>query len=100
VYEQVQVGRDFVALRHRLRWFVFPMSALFLVWYLAYVLLAAYAPQFMAIRLAGNINVGLLIGGLQFVSTFAIATIYVRYANTNLDPMAEQLRHEIEDQYR
>jgi uncharacterized membrane protein (DUF485 family) len=96
VYEQVRVGQDFVALRRRLRWFVFPMSALFLVWYLAYVLLAAYAPQFMAIRLAGNINVGLLIGGLQFVSTFAIATIYVRYANRNLDPMAEQLRTEIE----
>ena len=32
----------------RFRRFVFPMTALFLVWYFLYVLLAAYAPDFMA----------------------------------------------------
>jgi uncharacterized membrane protein (DUF485 family) len=96
VYEEVQGGADFTNLRHRLRRFVFPMSVLFLVWYLAYVLLAAYAPGFMDVKLAGNINVGLLIGMLQFLSTFLIATIYVNYANRNLDPAAARLREEIE----
>lgn len=72
------------------------MSAAFLVWYLAYVLLASYAPSFMAIKVLGNINAGLIIGLLQFVSTFVIATVYVRYANKHLDPAAERLREQIE----
>ena len=35
-------------------------------------------------------------GLLQFVSTFAITIWYVRYANRRLDPLAEQLRDELE----
>jgi uncharacterized membrane protein (DUF485 family) len=96
IYEQVQASPEFVDLRSRLRRFVFPMSAAFLIWYLAYVLLASYAPQFMAIKVLGNINIGLIIGLLQFVTTFAITTIYVRYANKHLDPAAERIRHTIE----
>jgi uncharacterized membrane protein (DUF485 family) len=96
VYEQVQDSPEFADLRSRLRRFVFPMSAAFLVWYLAYVLLASYARDFMAIKLLGNINVGLVIGLLQFVSTFAITTLYVNYANKHLDPAAARLRERIE----
>ena len=44
----------------------------------------------MAIKVLGNINVGLVFGLLQFVSTFVITTIYVRYANRHLDPAAEK----------
>lgn len=97
VYEEVQASPEFADLRSRLRRFVFPMSAAFLVWYLAYVLLASFAPGFMAIKLFdSNINVGLVIGLLQFVTTFLITTLYVRYANNNLDPAAERLRQRIE----
>lgn len=96
VYEEIQASSQFADLRNRLRRFVFPMSVAFLIWYLAYVLLAAYAPDFMSIKLAGNLNVGLLIGVLQFVTTFAITTIYVQYANKHLDPAAERIRIQIE----
>ena len=96
VYEEVQDSAEFADLRSRLRRFVFPMSAAFLLWYLAYVLLASYARDFMAIKVLGNINLGLIIGLLQFVTTFAITTIYVRYANRHLDPAAEKLRDQIE----
>ncbi|NMI01488.1 DUF485 domain-containing protein [Pseudonocardia acidicola] len=96
IYEQVQRSPEFAELRRRLRRFVFPMSAAFLLWYLAYVLLASYAPAFMATKVMGNVTVGLVIGLLQFVTTFAITTIYVRYADRHLDPAAERLRHQIE----
>jgi uncharacterized membrane protein (DUF485 family) len=96
VYEEVQDSAEFADLRSRLRRFVFPMSAAFLVWYLAYVLLASYARDLMAIKVLGNINMGLVIGLLQFVTTFAITTVYVRYANRHLDPAAERLRRRIE----
>jgi uncharacterized membrane protein (DUF485 family) len=95
-YLAVQASPEFQDLRNRLRRFVFPMSALFLIWYFAYVLLGAFAHDFMAINVWGNVNVGLLIGLGQFVSTFVITGIYVRWANRDLDPRAEAIRTELE----
>lgn len=96
IYEQVQASPEFIDLRSRLRRFVFPMSAAFLAWYLAYVLMATYAPGFMSIKVFGNINIGLIFGLLQFVTTFLITQIYVQFANKRLDPAAAALREKIE----
>jgi uncharacterized membrane protein (DUF485 family) len=95
-YERVQRSAEFQALRHRFRSFVFPMTGLFLTWYLVYVLLAAYATDFMSTRLVGNITVGLLFGLGQFVSTFVITMLYARWANRHQDPIADELRQHIE----
>jgi uncharacterized membrane protein (DUF485 family) len=46
----------------------------------------------------GNVNVGLLFGLGQFVSTFAITTWYVWYANRRLDPIADEIRADLEAQ--
>jgi uncharacterized membrane protein (DUF485 family) len=96
LHERVQASPEFTELRSRLRRFVFPMSVLFMVWYLAYVLLASYAPAFMAIPVLGNINVGMVVGLLQFASTFAITGLYVRYADRQLDPVADTIRTRME----
>ncbi|MGW5189123.1 DUF485 domain-containing protein [Kribbella sp. NPDC004138] len=95
-YRDVQLSPDFSELRRRFRRFVFPMTALFLVWYFVYVLLADYAHDFMSTKVAGNITVALLFGLGQFVSTFAITMIYVRWADRRIDPDAEKLRRQIE----
>ena len=96
VISAIQEEPDFYNLRHRLRVFVFPMTVAFLTWYFLYVLCSAFARGFMAHKLAGNINVGLVFGLLQFISTFGIAYLYSRYANRRLDPLADKLRREIE----
>jgi uncharacterized membrane protein (DUF485 family) len=90
-YLRVQQSDDFVGLRRALRRFVFPMTAAFFLWYALYVLLSAYARDFMAIRVIGNINVALIFGLLQFVSTFLIAWLYSRYADRRLDPVAGRI---------
>lgn len=87
---------EFATLRRRLHGFVFPVSAFFLAWYFLYVLLAAFAPAFMAIKVVGNINIGLIFGLLQFVTTFAITTAYVRYADRRLDPISGRIREQVE----
>lgn len=91
-----QRSAEFATLRRRLRSFVFPIAAFFLAWYFLYVLLAAFAPGFMAARVSGNINVGLLFGLLQFVTTFVITMVYVRFANRHLDPISSRIRERIE----
>jgi uncharacterized membrane protein (DUF485 family) len=62
LHERVQAGPEFVELRRRLRGWVFPMSAAFLLWYFAYVVLASYARELMATPVSGVITVGLLVG--------------------------------------
>jgi uncharacterized membrane protein (DUF485 family) len=95
-FTEVQDSEQFQELRKRHRSFVFPMAVVFLLWYFAYVLLADYAHEFMATPVFGNVNIGILLGLLQFVSTFAITMWYVSYANRRLDPIAANLRQELE----
>ncbi|WP_078329513.1 DUF485 domain-containing protein [Mycobacteroides salmoniphilum] len=93
---EIQGSAEFQELRKALRRFVFPMTAFFLVWYGLYVVLGAFAHDFMAIKLLGNINVGLVLGLGQFVTTFVITGLYVRFANRELDPRAAAIRAEVE----
>jgi uncharacterized membrane protein (DUF485 family) len=94
-YTSIQGTPEFAALRSRFRRFVFPMTALFLVWYFLYVLLSSYAPQFMAHKLFGNITTGLVLGLGQFVSTFAITTLYTRWADRSFDTAAAELHDRV-----
>lgn len=96
-FQQVQASPEFSRLRRTQRSFAFPMAVVFLVWYFVYVLLAAYAPEFMAIKVWGNINIGIVLGLLQFVSTFAITAAYVSFSNRRLDPQAVAIREDLED---
>jgi uncharacterized membrane protein (DUF485 family) len=97
VYEQVQQSGEFQELKRRFRRWTFPMTVAFLAWYLLYVVLSGWARGFMGIKLLGDINVGLVFGLLQFVSTFLIAWAYARHADRKLDPIADKLRHEVEE---
>ena len=94
-YLAVQASPEFQDLRRALRRFVFPTAIFFLVWYAAYVLLGAFAHDFMATKVFGNVNVGLLLGLGQFVTTFLITGLYIRFANRELDPRAAAIRAEM-----
>ena len=95
-FEEVQATDEFQGLKRTLRRFVFPATVLFLAWYLLYVLLTAYARDFMAQKVLGEINVAYVFGLLQFVSTFVIAFVYSRYADKHFDPTADASRHRLE----
>jgi uncharacterized membrane protein (DUF485 family) len=97
VYEEVQRSSEFQDLKRRFRRWTFPMTAAFLAWYLLYVVMSAWASDFMGIKLFGEINVGLIFGLLQFVSTFGIAWAYSRYMERVLDPISDKLRNEVEE---
>ncbi|WP_431935200.1 DUF485 domain-containing protein [Micromonospora sp. RP3T] len=94
-YLAVQRSDEFAGLRRALRGFIFPMTVAFFLWYALYVILSAYARGFMGTKLVGNINVALVFGLLQFVSTFVIAWLYSRFANRRIDPVADRIRAEM-----
>ncbi|MGH8881522.1 MAG: DUF485 domain-containing protein [Stackebrandtia sp.] len=89
---------EFERLRRTFRRFVFPMTVAFLVWYLLYVVLSAYARGFMGAKVVGNINVALVFGILQFVTTFLIAWLYGRHMARHVDPLARMLEQRYVDE--
>jgi uncharacterized membrane protein (DUF485 family) len=95
-YRQAQDSPEFTELRRRFRSFAVPMTVAFLAWYLLYVLLSSYAHDFMATRVFGNVNLGILLGLGQFVTTFLITTLYVRHASRTTDPIADEMRERLE----
>lgn len=98
IYEHLRASEDFQDLRHRYRRFAIPWTVAFLVWYLTYVVLSNWATDFMSIRLFGNINVALVFGLAQFVTTFLIAWLYSRHSQRHLDPLAARLRTRFEQE--
>lgn len=98
-YVAMQESPEFQDLRQRYRGWVLPVAAGALAWYFLYVALAAYAADFMGTKLLGNINVGLVLGLLQFVSTFLVTALYIRHADKSLDPAAQRLREKFEGEH-
>ncbi|WP_172387530.1 DUF485 domain-containing protein [Streptomyces sp. MNP-20] len=95
-YVEVQQSAEFAELRAAHRSFAFPLTVAFITWYLVYVLLSNYAGGFMGTKVAGNINVALVLGLAQFLTTFLIAWWYSRHAATKLDPRADAIKSRME----
>lgn len=94
VYDRLAATSDFASLRRLYRGFAFPATVAFLVWYLAYVVMSNWATGFMNTTLGGNVNVALVFGLLQFVTTFLLAWLYSRFSSAHLDPLARRLNDE------
>jgi uncharacterized membrane protein (DUF485 family) len=91
VYDRLHATPEFTELRRRYRSFVFPATVAFLAWYALFVVMSMWAGDFMGTKVIGNINVALIFGLLQFGTTFALAWVYARFSNANLDPLARSL---------
>jgi len=98
VYNTIAQESDFVELNRRYRNFAFPATIAFMSWYILYILCNNWARDFMDTKVVGNINVALVWGLLQFVSTFTIAYFYARHAKKSLDPLASKLRDEFDQE--
>lgn len=95
-FTEVQQSAEFAELRRSHRSFAFPLTVGFIAWYLLYVLLSNYAGDFMGTKVVGNVNVALVLGLAQFLTTFLIAWWYARHAATQLDPKADAIKSRME----
>lgn len=97
VYLAVQRSAAFQEVRRRYRRFVLPATALFLLWYFAYVIMSTAAPELMGHQVAGELNVAMLAGLGQFATTFLLTWAYARHARLRRDRVALELRWETQD---
>ena len=91
VYDRLAATPQFQELKKRYNSFVVPATIAFLVWYLLYVVMSNWATGFMDTQVVGHINVALVFGILQFVTTFLIAWLYSRFMAAKVDPLAREL---------
>ncbi|MFJ9679563.1 DUF485 domain-containing protein [Streptomyces sp. NPDC101194] len=100
IYLEVQRSEAFREVRRRYRRFVVPATLAFLVWYLAYVVVATTEPGLMARPVVGAVNVAMVAGLGQFLSTFLLTGAYARHARLRKDRAALELRWETQEMTR
>jgi uncharacterized membrane protein (DUF485 family) len=97
IYLEVQRSAAFQEVRSTYRRFVVPGVAAFFAWYLGYVVAATTAPGLMAHPVAGSVNVAMLAGLGQFLTTFLFAWAYARHARLRRDRAALDLRWDTQE---
>ena len=85
--EQSPEFRELIAARRR---FVLPATIFFLAWYLGFILLAGYAPDFMARSVYQGLTVGYCLALTQFVVVGVLGITYLRRSERIYDPLAEK----------
>jgi uncharacterized membrane protein (DUF485 family) len=81
--------RELIAARRR---FVLPATIFYLAWYLGFILLAGYAPDFMARSVYQGLTVGYCLALTQFVVVGVLGIMYLRRSERVYDPLAEKVR--------
>lgn len=100
IYLEVQSSAAFQEVRRRYRRFVVPATLAFLTWYLVYVVAAVTAPSLMSRPVAGAVNVAMVAGLGQFLTTFLLTGAYARHARLRRDRAALDLRWETQEMTR
>ncbi|GEC08343.1 membrane protein [Streptomyces spinoverrucosus] len=100
VYLAVQRSAAFQEVRSRYLRFVVPAVIGFFVWYVAYVVAATTAPGLMARPVLGAVNVAILAGLGQFLTTFVLTWAYARHARLRRDRAALELRWDTQEMTR
>ena len=79
--------RELIAKRRR---FVLPATVFFLSWYIGFILLAGYAPDFMARSVYEGLTVGYCLALTQFVMVGVLGLMYLRRSEKVYDPLSER----------
>lgn len=95
-FRGMQKSPQFQKLRATYRRFTFPAAIGFFLWFVFYVVSATYLPELMGTPVYGSVNLGVVLGLGQFLTTFLITWAYVQYANRNIEPQAAAIRAEME----
>ena len=89
-WEAIERSPEFQELVHKRRSFVIPGTIFFLAWYLGFILLCAYAEDFMAESVYQGLTVGYCLALTQFAMVFILGIWYLRKADHEFDPLAEK----------
>jgi uncharacterized membrane protein (DUF485 family) len=87
-WEAIEASPEFQELVRTRRSFVVPGTIFFLSWYMGFIVLAAYAEDFMSERVYQGLTVGYCLALTQFVMVLVLGIMYLRRADRVYDPLA------------
>ena len=87
----IEESPEFQELVHRRRGFVIPGTIFFLTYYMAFILLAGYAPDFMGSSVYECLTVGYCLALTQFVMVFVLGIWYLRKSDHEYDPLSRRV---------
>jgi len=90
-WERVERSPEFQELVTRKRRFVIPATIFFLAYYMGFILLTGYAPDFMSERVYEGLTVGYCLALTQFLMVFVLGIWYLRKSSRDFDPLAERV---------
>ena len=90
-WQAIEASPEFQELVTKRRSFVLPATIFFLVYYMAFILLCGYAPDFMASSVYEGLTVGYCLALTQFVMVFALGIMYLRRSDRDYDPLAQRV---------
>ena len=90
-WEEVERSPEFRELTAARRRFVLPATIFFLSWYIGFILLAGYAPDFMKRSVYEGLTVGYCLALTQFVMVFALGLMYLRRSERIYDPLSDRV---------
>jgi uncharacterized membrane protein (DUF485 family) len=79
-WDRIAASQEFKDLMATKKAFIVPAFVFFVVYYFALPALVGYAPQFMATKVIGNVNLAYLFALSQFFMAWIIAWLYVKAA--------------------
>ncbi len=86
--------QDALQILARRRWHMgIGLSAVMVVIYFGFVLLVAFNKEGLGTLLAPGLSVGIVLGALVIVLTWAVTWFYVRWANTHIDAEIKRLNY-------
>src|SRR4051794_10169670 len=88
-WEAIERSDEFQELVRRRRSFVVPATIFFLAYFMGFILLAGYAPDFMGKSVYEGLTVGYCLALTQFVMVFVLGLWYLRKADKEFDPLAQ-----------
>jgi uncharacterized membrane protein (DUF485 family) len=95
VWDRVAESPEFKHLMATKKMFIVPAFVFFVVYYFALPVLVGYAPNFMATKVIGNVNLAYLFALSQFFMAWTIAYLYVKAAG-GFDKLAKDIIDKVE----
>ena len=90
-WQRIERSDEFRELVKRRRSFVVPATIFFLVYYMAFIIVAGYAPDFMGESVYEGLTVGYCYALTQFVMVFLLGLWYLRKSKNEFDPLADKV---------
>ena len=99
-WEAIERSDAFQELVRKRKAFVLPGTIFFLSWYMGFILLTAYAEDFMSERISGGLTVGYALALTQFLMVLVLGLLYLRMSANVFDPLAAKAIEDYADHHQ